>query len=202
MAALVVFGVSFGVLATAGGIPGWQAVLMSAIVFAGSAQFAAVAVIASGGTALAAIVSGGLLNTRYIAIGVVAGRVLPGGPVRRALEGQLVIDESFALGVAASGAPDKPDPEATLVSGALLWVSWVSGTALGALLGPVVGDPSRYGLDAAFPALFVALLWPLLASRRAVRCAVGGALVALMLAPWTPHGVPLAGAALAGLVLA
>jgi predicted branched-subunit amino acid permease len=176
MAALVVFGVSFGVLATSGGIPGWQAVLMSAIVFAGSAQFAAVAVIASGGTALAAIVSGGLLNTRYIAIGVVAGRVLPGGPVRRALEGQLVIDESFALGVAASGAPDKPDPEATLVSGALLWVSWVSGTALGALLGPVVGDPSRYGLDAAFPACS----WPCCGRswRPAGPCAVRWA------APW------------------
>jgi 4-azaleucine resistance transporter AzlC len=182
-------------------MPGWQAVLMSAIVFAGSAQFAAVAVIASGGTALAAIVSGGLLNARYLATGVAVGRVLPGGRFRRALLAQLVVDESFALGVAA-GSPHAPDPHATILSGVLLWCSWVAGTALGAVVGPVLGDPARYGLDAAFPALFVALLWPLLSTRRAVRCAIAGAVVALLLAPWTPQGVPLAGAAVAGLVVA
>src|SRR2546429_131753 len=73
---------------------------------------------------------------------------------------------------------------------------------VGTLLGPVLGDPRRLGLDAAFPALFTALLWPMLSARHAVRCAIGGALVAFALAPFTPPGVPLAGAALVGLWLA
>ena len=72
----------------------------------------------------------------------------------------------------------------------------------GTLLGPVLGDPKRLGLDAAFPALFLALLWPMLSGRHAVRCAVGGAAVALLLAPFTPPGIPLAGAAVVGLWLA
>jgi predicted branched-subunit amino acid permease len=79
---------------------------------------------------------------------------------------------------------------------------WVLGTLIGVLLGPVLGDPKRLGLDAAFPACFVALLWPMLSARHAVRCAIGGAAVALALAPFTPPGIPLAGAALAGLWLA
>lgn len=89
-----------------------------------------------------------------------------------------------------------------LVTGTLLYIVWVIGTSIGALLGPVLGDPKRLGLDAAFPAGFVALLWPMLSGRRAVRCAIGGLLAALLLAPFTPPGIPLAGAAIVGLWLA
>jgi len=73
---------------------------------------------------------------------------------------------------------------------------------LGTMLGPVLGVPQPVGLDAAFPALFVALLWPMLSGRHAVRCALGGAAVALLLAPFTPPGIPLGGAAIVGLWLA
>jgi predicted branched-subunit amino acid permease len=89
-----------------------------------------------------------------------------------------------------------------LVTGACLYVVWVAGTLIGVLFGPVLGDPKRFGLDAAFPAGFVALLWPLLSGRHAVRCAIAGGVVALVLAPFTPPGVPLAGAAVVGLWLA
>jgi predicted branched-subunit amino acid permease len=88
-----------------------------------------------------------------------------------------------------------------LVSGALLWTAWMVGTIAGALLGPVLGDPKKLGLDAAFPVAFLALLWPLLRSRRLVVAALGGAVVALVLAPFTPPGIPLLGAAVAGLLL-
>lgn len=180
--AVSVFGVSFGVLAQAAGMPGWQAVLMSATVFAGSAQFAAVSVIAGGGGVATAIVAGALLNTRYIATGAAVAGSLPGGRLRRVLLAQLVVDESFALAVAA-GAPGRPDTRVVLRAGVLLWCAWVGGTLVGTLVGDLVGDPARLGLDAAFPALFLALLWPLVRDdRRNVRPAVAGAVVGLVLA--------------------
>src|SRR5438067_5488059 len=230
--AVFVFAVSFGVLAITARIPGWAAVLMSALVFAGSAQFAALGVLTAGGgivTAMltgghehpergklrgaalgvltagggivTAMLTGGLLNLRYIATGIAVARSLPGGPLQRALLGQLVVDESYAM-AAGAGEPGRPDRRTLLVTGALLHAVWVLGTLVGTLLGPVLGDPRRLGLDAAFPALFTALLWPMLSARHAVRCAIGGALVALALAPFTPPGVPLAGAAVVGLWLA
>ncbi len=101
-----------------------------------------------------------------------------------------------------AGAPGPPDGRTLLVTGAFLYGSWVVGTLVGVLFGSVLGDPKRLGLDAAFPAGFVALLWPMLSGRHAVRCAIGGAAVALALAPFTPPGIPLAGAAVVGLWLA
>jgi predicted branched-subunit amino acid permease len=176
-AAVFVFGASFGVLAVAARLPTWSVVLMSLLVFAGSAQFAAIGVIAAGGSVLTAIFAGALLNLRFIATGIAVAQSLPGGRFLRSLLAQLSIDESYALSVRA-------------------------GTSIGALLGPVLGDPKRLGLDAAFPAGFVALLWPMLSGRHAVRCAIGGAAAALALAPFTPPGIPLAGAAVVGIWLA
>jgi len=199
--AVFVFAVSFGVLAITARIPGWAAVLMSALVFAGSAQFAALGVITAGGAVVTAVITGGLLNLRYVATGIAVAQSLPGGPLLRALLGQLVVDESYAM-AAAAGVPGRPDRRTLLVTGASLYSVWVLGTLAGTLVGPVLGNPTRLGLDAAFPALFTALLWPMLSARHAVRCAIGGALVALALAPFTPPGVPLAGAAVVGLWLA
>ena len=199
--AVLVFGVSFGVLATAARIPGWAAVLMSVLVFAGSAQFASVGVIAAGGGVVAAIFAGSLLNLRYIATGIAAAPALPGRRVVRAFLAQLVIDESYALAVGA-GERGLPERRTLLITGAMLYSAWVAGTLGGALLGPVLGDPRQLGLDAAFPAGFVALLWPILRTRQAVWCAIAGAVIALLLAPFTPAGLPLAGAALMGLWLA
>jgi 4-azaleucine resistance transporter AzlC len=199
--AVFVFGASFGVLAVAARLPAWSIVLMSALVFAGSAQFAALGVIAAGGSVLTAIFAGALLNLRFIATGIAVARSLPGGRFVRSLLAQLSIDESYALSIRA-GAPGRPDGRTLLLTGACLYTVWVAGTLIGALFGPVLGDPKRLGLDAAFPAGFVALLWPLLSGRHAVRCAVGGVLAALVLSPFTPPGIPLAGAAVVGLWLA
>ena len=200
VAAVTVFGVSYGVLATAAGLAVWQAVLMSATVFAGSSQFAAVSVLGAGGAPAAAVVSGALLNARYLATGAAAARVLPGGRLRRFLLAQLVVDESYALAVAA-GTPTRPERRTLLLSGTGLWVGWVAGSAVGGLLGPVVGEPTTLGLDAAFPALFVALLWPMLERRSAVTAAAVGLAAAAVLLPFTSPGVALAGAAVAGLVV-
>ena len=198
VAAVTVFGVSYGVLAAAAGLPAWLAVLMSMVVFAGSAQFATVAILGTGGAAAAAVLSGSLLNSRYLATGAVAARVLPGSRWQRFLLAQLVVDESFALAVGA-GTPERPDPRMLVGSGVALWLGWVGGSVAGSVLGPVVGDPATFGLDAAFPALFIGLLWPLLARREGVVAAIAGAATAVVLLPLTSAGIALAGAAVAGL---
>lgn len=199
--AVFVFGMSFGVLAVAARLPAWSVVLMSVLVFAGSAQFAAIGVIAAAGSVVTAIFAGALLNLRFVATGIAVAPSLPGGRLLRSLLAQLSIDESYAMS-ARAGAPGRPDGRTLVVTGALLYAVWVIGTSIGAVLGPVLGDPKRLGLDAAFPAGFVALLWPMLSGRHAVRCAIGGLVAALLLAPFTPPGIPLAGAAVVGLWLA
>src|SRR5438132_14067739 len=90
---------------------------MSVLVFAGSAQFAALGVVTAGGSVLTAILAGALLNLRYIATGMAVARWLPGGRLRRALLGQIVVDESYALAVAA-GEPGRPDRRTLLGGGA------------------------------------------------------------------------------------
>src|SRR2546423_15572125 len=109
--AVFVFGASFGVLAVAARLPAWSVVLMSALVFAGSAQFAAIGVIAAGGSVLTAIFAGALLNLRFIATGIAVARSLPGARPIRALLAQIVVDESYALSVVA-GEPGRPDRRA------------------------------------------------------------------------------------------
>lgn len=198
VAAVTAFGIPYGVLATAAGFPWWLTVFMSLTVFAGSAQFSLVSVIGAGGSPVGAAFTAALLNSRYLATGAAAARVLPGGRVRRFLVGQLVVDESYALGIGA-GSPESPDPEMMTKSGVLLYTGWAAGSLVGALVGDVLGDPTRLGLDAAFPALFVGLLWPLLHTRGMVRSALVGAVAALVLAPLVGVGLALAGAAVAGL---
>ena len=95
--AVLAFGISFGVLAQSAGMEGWASIVMSLTTFAGSAQFAAVSVLGGGGTAAAAIVAAILLNARYGPMALAAADVFRGGPVRRLLEAQLLVDESWAL---------------------------------------------------------------------------------------------------------
>lgn len=199
--AVFVFGVSFGVLSVAAHLPAWAPVLMSILVFAGSAQFAALGVIAAGGGVVTAVLTGALLNLRYVATGIASAPSLPGRRLLRAVLAQLVVDESFVLAVSA-GQGGRPDRRTLLITGGFLYTAWVVGSFLGVAVGPLLGDPKRLGLDAAFPALFTALLWPMLGSKGALRCAIGGLLAALILAPFTPPGIPLVGAALVGLWLA
>jgi predicted branched-subunit amino acid permease len=87
-----------------------------------------------------------------------------------------------------------------LGAGLVLYVAWNAGTVIGLLLGNVIGDPNRLGLDAAFPALFLALLVPQLRNRRAVSGALLGGGIALVLIPFSPAGIPIVAGAAAALV--
>jgi 4-azaleucine resistance transporter AzlC len=191
--AAAAFSLSFGVLARTAGM-GWVApLLMSATTFAGSAQFAAVSILKDGGAAASAIAAAVMLNARYAPIGISVASGFEGPPLKRLLQAQLVVDESWAL---ALKRREGFDVRVLLGAGGLLYVCWTGGTAAGVLLGDLIGDPNRIGLDAAFPALFFALLVPQLTGGRALSAALLGGGTALVLIPFTPAGVPIiAGAA-------
>jgi 4-azaleucine resistance transporter AzlC len=194
----VLFGASFGLLAGDAGLGPVAAVVMSATTFAGSAQFAAASILESGGGAAAAVLAAVLLNARYLPMGVSVASIFPGSRSRRLVESQLIVDESWAL----SGRSGRFDYAVLIGAGLLFYVLWVGGTALGTVAGDVL-DPTAIGLDAAFPALFLALLAPYLRSRRALAAAALAAAVSLALIPFTPPGVPIvaaSGACLLGLL--
>jgi 4-azaleucine resistance transporter AzlC len=191
------FGLSFGVLARASGMGPVAPVVMSAVTFAGSAQFAAIQVLGVGGTVAAAVTAAVLLNARYGPIGVSVAPYLTGSWWSRFVHAQLVVDESWAIAAEGDGRFNR---RVLLGSGVVLYVAWVGGTILGVIFGDVIGDPTRWGLDAAFPALFLALLIPQLRTRDARVVAVLGAAIALALTPFTPAGVPIIAASAACLL--
>jgi 4-azaleucine resistance transporter AzlC len=195
--AVGIYGISFGVLAVAAGLSPLQAAVMSMLVFTGASQFAFVGVLAGGGGALAAVGPAVALALRNAAYGVSVAPILQGRLHRRALAAQLVIDESTAMARAQEDA--QAARRAFLVTGICVWLCWSAGTVAGALLGGVIGDPRALGLDAMFPAAFLALLAPQLRRPGAPAAAATGAVIALLVLPYAPAGVPVV-AALAGLV--
>ena len=218
------FGVSFGVLARSAGMGRLAPVVMSLTTFAGSAQFAAASILGAGGGVAAAVAAAVLLNLRYGPMGLSAASTLKGPWWLRALTAQTVVDESWAIAQRDDGRIDR---HLLVGAGLLLAVGWVGGTAVGVLAGNLVADPASLGLDAAFPALFLALLAGQLGPRETqttegrtgserpptvsrgpswsrgrsrLLAALGGALIALALMPVAGPGVPIIAASLACLI--
>jgi len=193
--AVGVFGVTFGVFAVAAGLSAPQAQTMSVLVFTGASQFAAVGVIASGGTPAAAIASAALLAARNGMYGLALNPMIRGGRRRRLLAAQLVIDESSAM---ASAQRDAAEAEkAFWVTGIGVFAFWNLGTLIGAVAGNAIGDPETLGLDAAFPAGFIALTAPHLRRRPGLIAAIVGGAIAFVTIPLLPAGAPVLVAALA-----
>ncbi|WP_282945467.1 AzlC family ABC transporter permease [Cellulomonas endometrii] len=199
------YGVSFGALSVAAGLDLPQTMALSLLMFSGGSQFAAVGVIGAGGAVGAVVATAGLLGARNGLYGVQVAPLLGAHGWRRLLAAHLTIDESTAV---ATAQPTRAATRAGFWwTGVGVFVLWNACTLLGALLGDALGDPRRYGLDAAAGAAFLALLWPRLSGTdarqvRTVRVvAVAAAVVALALTPVVPAGVPvLAAAALAVVV--
>jgi branched chain amino acid efflux pump len=191
------FGVSFGVIARAAHM-GWLAPLvMSAITFAGSAQFAAASVLGAGAGVATACVAAVLLNSRYLPIGISVAPVLTGGPLRRLLTAQLVVDESWAVSHLGGG---RYSPGRLVGAGAALYLAWLAGTVVGVLGAGTLGDPSRYGLDVVSPVLFLGLLRGQVRDRWTAASAALGVAIALALVPFAASGVPLIAASAACLL--
>src|SRR4051812_28018606 len=188
---------SFGVLARNAGFSAIQAIVTSFIVYAGSAQFAALSIFASGGGLAPAVAAAALVNSRFLPMGIALAPSLPGGPLKRALQGQTVVDASWAMANRGDGSFDR---WFLFGATAIQYVTWFAGTAAGALGGDVLGDPNKLGLDAVFPAFFMALLLAELRDRRSRGVALGGAVIALALVPFAPAGVPVLAASAAAIL--
>ena len=190
-----VLALSFGVVATDLGLSPVAAVVMSAVVFAGSAQFAAVAILAAGGGLGAAVGAAALMNSRFVPMGFALGPSLRGSRLRRAVEGQAVVDSSWVMAARGDGGFDR-----SYLFGhtGVQYVAWVAGTLAG-VAAPSL-DARALGLDAVFPAFFLSLLMGELRDGRKARVALGGAVLALVLVPVSPPGVPVLVAAAAALV--
>ena len=190
--AVAALGASFGVLAHSGHIDALAAVVMSATTFAGSSQVAAASVLGAGGSVAAAVVAALLLNARYAPIGISIAHSFRGSVLKRLVQAQLVVDESWAL--------SRGNLPVLLAIGGMLWIAWVGGTAIGAIAGQALGDTSKFGLDGAFAALFVALLATQIRSRSRAAVAIVGAAIAAVVIPLTPPGVPIIASTAAVLV--
>lgn len=191
--------ISFGISARSAGMPALAAVAMSAFVFAGAAQFAAVAILGQGGSVVAAVLAAVLMNARYVAMGVAIGPSLKGGRMRRALEGQAVVDASWALANQGEGRFSR---HVLFGSSAPQYVTWLTGTVVGVIAGGALPDPEALGIDAVFPAFFLALLVGELKDREAGLVAIGGVAIAIVLGLVAPAGMGILAAsvvALAGL---
>ncbi|GLY30317.1 branched-chain amino acid ABC transporter permease [Kineosporia sp. NBRC 101731] len=154
--------VSFGAFAVQHGWPPWLAVLASVVTFSGSAQFALATALDGGAGAVTAVASATLINLRFVPMGAATARYLHGGALRRALEGQAVVDGSWVAAQRDEGTTDRPKLfGATLVQ----WPAWIAGTACGALLVPSTDVARAWGLDMVFPAFFALLLLDTVRSR-------------------------------------
>jgi predicted branched-subunit amino acid permease len=170
---------------------------MSIVLFSGAAQFGSLAILAAGGGGGAAIAAGLLLNARYLAMGLALAPSLRGRPLSRAAFAMSIVDSSWA---AVSIGDGTFDPWYMVGVSAPQYPGWVLGTIVGVLAGGALGDPRSLGLDALFPAFFVALLFEEVRDRRKIAAAGGGAGIAAALTPFAPAGLPILAAAVAALI--
>ena len=192
--AVGIVAMTFGVLADATGLSLPQIMVMSAFLFTGASQFAAVSVIDGGGSSFAAVGSAMLLAARNALYGPVVSRLFRGSTFRRGLSAQFVIDETTAM--ASTQDDDATAADAFWWTAIWLWSLWNIGSVGGAFLGSFVAEPETYGLDAAFPAAFIALLVPHLRERPGRVASLVGGVLAIAAVPISPAGVPLLVAAL------
>src|SRR4051794_26267240 len=190
-----IYAISFGVLSVAAGFSVAQTCVMSLIAFTGASQFTYVSVLGAGGGPLAGLPPALLLAGRNTIYAPSLRDGVRGTPARRAPGAHLVIDESTAMAHAQDDMRDKR--RAFLLTAGAIFVCWNAGTLGGALAGGALADPKALGLDAMFPAVFLALLVPQVRDRRALGAALLGAGIAVVLVPAAPAGVPVIASVLA-----
>lgn len=181
-------GVSYGAIAVSSGFPLWLPMLMSLLVFAGASQFMFIGIVAAGGNPFAAVLAGLLANARHLPFGFAIGDVLGRRWAARLAGSHLMIDESVAFALAQREAHRRR--AAYWACGIGLFACWNIGVVAGAFAGTAISDTDVFGLDAAFPAVLLALVLPSLRDRAARLPVLIGVLVALAATPFLPAGLP------------
>lgn len=195
------FGVAFAAGARAVGFSALETLLWSLAVFAGSAQFAAVALTGAGAGPIAILLTTIGLNLRHLLYGMSAATWLP-KPVRppRGLLAYLLADETYGVAVRLAAAGN-PRGGVFFGAGLSTWAAWQAGTVVGLLLASAVPDLSGLGLDLVFPVSFAAMLVPLLRSRLAVAVALLAAVLGVGLRLALGPGLAILAAIVAGAAL-
>jgi len=201
--AVAMYGVSFGALGTTTGLTIPQTMALSLLMFTGASQFTLVSTLASGGTALTAVVASWLMGTRNAAYSMRMTPILKAKGPGRLVAVQLTIDESTAMGLAQDEAAfeGRASRLAFWATGLSVYLLWNLATCIGAISVSSIGDPKSFGLDAAIAAGLFALVWPQIKSRIDLSVALGGALIALALTPVVSPGVPVLAAALVSIIV-
>jgi predicted branched-subunit amino acid permease len=195
------YAVAFGAVAVAAGASVPQSMVLSLLVFTGGSQFAAMGVLDGGGSPGAALGAAWLLGVRNAFYGLRVSPLLRGWSLpRRLLAAHWTIDES--AGMAMVQEDEGRARLAFWVTGASVFVLWNAGTVLGAMGASAIGDPERYGLDAAAPAAFVAFLAPQLRTTAARGVCVASVAICAVAVPLTRPGIPVILAAVPALVYA
>ncbi|CAL9602233.1 hypothetical protein SUDANB176_05456 [Streptomyces sp. enrichment culture] len=172
-----------------------QTCALSLLVFTGASQFALVGALAAGGSPFTAAAGAFFLGVRNAFYGLRLSQLLALPRVTRPFAAQWVIDETAAVSLAQ---PDRRSARiGFLVTGLSLYLLWNLTTLLGALGAEAIGDTDAWGLDAAGPAVFLALLAPMLRTGTERTVAGLAVLLGLGLLPVLPAGVPVLAAALA-----
>jgi predicted branched-subunit amino acid permease len=194
-------GFAFGVTSAGAGLGVAQTCALSLLVFTGASQFALVGALGAGGSPLAAAAGAFFLGVRNAFYGLRLSGLLRLSPAVRPLAAHWVIDETSAVALAQ---PDRASARLGFtVTGMSLYALWNLTTLLGALGASALGDPGAWGLDAAGPAVFLALLAPMVRGRQERAAAGLAVFLGLVCLPLLPAGVPVLVAALAApLVLA
>lgn len=196
------YGISFGALATASGLDLLQTMALSLLMFSGASQFAFIGVFASGGVAAlpGAIISAWLMGVRNGFYALRMGQVLELPMRLKPLAAQLTIDESTAVSLSRDNLTEQK--QGFWWTGVSVYIFWNSLTLAGALLGEALGDPQQWGLDAAAAAAFVGLAWPRLTNLINRSVAGGGLVIAILVSPFVPVGVPVLISGLFGILVA
>ncbi|AJT41638.1 AzlC family ABC transporter permease [Psychromicrobium lacuslunae] len=181
-------GASFGAIAVSSGLPFWLPMLLSVLVFAGASQFIFIALVASGGNPFAAVLAGVLVNLRHVPLGFAVADVLGQKMTHKLWGAFLMVDETVAFSIAQKTLTERR--VAYWTCGIGLFLCWNLGTLLGSYAGGFITDTAVFGLDAAFPAVLLALLLPSLKDAALLRAALLGGLIAVLSAPLLPAGVP------------
>ncbi|MFJ4650869.1 AzlC family ABC transporter permease [Nocardia sp. NPDC088792] len=185
--AVAIIGVSYGATAVTSGFPTWLPMLMSVAVVAGGSEFVFLGILTAGGSLIAAVLAGLLVNARHVPYGLSVPDVVGTG-WRRLLGTHVMNDESVAM---ALSQPDRERRRAAYwLCGLAVVAAWPIGAAIGAELGSIVPNPNAFGLDAVFPAVLISLVLPALRDPATRTAALAGAAVAALATPFLGAGIP------------
>lgn len=194
---VVPFGLVYAVTARDAGLSLLETQALSALVFAGSAQFSAVGLFGAGAGGLAIVLTTFLLNVRHLLYGLSLARSIPLSRRQVAPAAFLLTDEAFGVATAAGARTF-----GFLLGAELsLYVSWNLATLVGALTAAAIPDPQELGVDVVFPLAFLALLVPLVRGRVELVVAVSSGALAWLLSRELPGGLPILVTGIAGALL-